>query len=78
MKAWQRTYLALKITAAMPSVTLNKTLDNIIDYSLSGYTWYVDSLKGYAYATDVPGAVKNVSSLNPLETGHRAGRCKHV
>ena len=47
--------------------TLNKTLDNIIDYSLSGYTWYVDSLKGYAYATDVPGAVKNVSSLNPLE-----------
>ena len=47
--------------------TLNKTLDNIVDYSLSEYTWYVDSLKGYAYATDVPGAVKNVSSLNPLE-----------
>jgi hypothetical protein len=47
--------------------TLNSTLDNIIDYSLSDYTWYVDSLKGYAYSTDVPGAVKNVSSLNPLE-----------
>ena len=47
--------------------TLNKTLDNIVDYSMSEYTWYVDSLKGYAYATDVPGAVKNVSSLNPLE-----------
>lgn len=47
--------------------TLNKTLDNIVDYSLSEYTWYVDSLKGYAYATDVPGAVKNVSSLNPIE-----------
>ena len=47
--------------------TLNKTLDNIVDYSMSSYTWYVDSLKGYAYATDVPGAVKNVSSLNPLE-----------
>ncbi len=47
--------------------TLNKTLDNIVDYSMSAYTWYVDSLKGYAYATDVPGTVKNVSSLNPLE-----------
>lgn len=47
--------------------SLNTVLDNIVDYSLSSYAWFVDSLKGCAYSTDVPGAVKNVSSLNPLE-----------
>ena len=47
--------------------TLNQTLDNIADYALSKYALFVDSLKGCAYSTDVPGAVKNVSSLNPLE-----------
>lgn len=47
--------------------TLNETLENIVDYSLSEYAWFVDSLKGFAYATDVPGAVKNVSSLHPWE-----------
>lgn len=46
--------------------TLNETLDNIVDYSLSKYALFVDSLKGCAYSTDVPDAVKNVSSLNPL------------
>lgn len=46
---------------------LNTALDNMVDYSLSHYAWFVDSLKGCAYSTDVPGAVKNVSSLNPLE-----------
>lgn len=47
--------------------SLNSALDNIVDYSLSQYAWFIDSLKGCAYSTDVPGAVKNVSSLNPLE-----------
>ncbi len=46
--------------------SLNTTLDNLIDYSKTHYAWFVDSLKGFAYSTDVPGAVKNVSSLNPL------------
>lgn len=46
---------------------LNTALDNLIDYSKSHYAWFIDSLKGFAYSTDVPGAVKNVSSLNPLE-----------
>ncbi len=46
---------------------LNRTLENIVDYGMSHWSYYVDSLKGYAYSTDVPGAVKNVSSLNPLE-----------
>ncbi|MCH5598398.1 hypothetical protein [Niabella ginsengisoli] len=47
--------------------SLNTVLDNMIDYSMTNYAWFVDSLKGFAYSTDVPGAVKNVSSLNPLE-----------
>ncbi|RZM04154.1 MAG: hypothetical protein EOO88_56130, partial [Pedobacter sp.] len=47
--------------------SLNTVLDNIIDYSRTHYAWFVDSLKGFAYSTDVPGAVKNVSSLNPIE-----------
>lgn len=46
--------------------SLNETLDNMIDYGMSRYSWFVDDLKGCAYSTDVPGAVKNVSSLNPL------------
>ncbi len=47
--------------------SLNTTLENIIDYSLTKYAWFEDELKGHAYSTDVPGAVKNVSSLNALE-----------
>lgn len=47
--------------------SLNTALDNIVDYSLTHFAWFIDSLKGCAYSTDVPGAVKNVSSLNPLE-----------
>lgn len=46
--------------------TLNETLDNMIDYGMSRYSWFIDELKGCSYSTDVPGAVKNVSSLNPL------------
>lgn len=46
--------------------TLNNTIDNLIDYTLSEYGYFLDSLKGYSYSTDVPGSVKNVSSLNPL------------
>ena len=46
---------------------LNFALDNMMDYGMSEYSWFIDSLKGCAYSTDVPGAVKNVSSLNPLQ-----------
>jgi len=46
--------------------SLNETLDNMIDYGMSHYSWFIEELKGCAYSTDVPGAVKNVSSLNPL------------
>ncbi|MBK3519015.1 glycoside hydrolase family protein [Carboxylicivirga marina] len=47
--------------------TLNETFENLNEYAMSDYAWFIDSLKGCAYSTDVPGAVKNVSSLNPLE-----------
>jgi hypothetical protein len=33
---------------------------------MSGYSHFIEDLKGCSYSTDVPGAVKNVSSLNPL------------
>jgi len=46
---------------------LNTTLENIVDYGMSQFAWFESELKGCAYSTDVPGAVKNVSSLNPLE-----------
>lgn len=46
--------------------SINATLDNMIDYGMSRYSWFIDDLKGCAYSTDVPGAVKNVSALNPL------------
>ncbi len=36
--------------------TLNEPRDNMIDYGLSRYSWFVDKLKGCAYSTDVPGA----------------------
>lgn len=47
--------------------SLNTALDNMVAYAMTDYAWFIDSLKGCAYSTDVPGAVKNVSSLNPLE-----------
>ena len=47
--------------------SLNETIENIIEYGMSDYSWFVDSLKGCAYSTDVPGAVKNVTSLHPFE-----------
>lgn len=46
--------------------SLNETLDNMIDYGMSHWSWFIDEQKGCSYSTDVPGAVKNVSSLNPL------------
>lgn len=48
------------------SWSLNQTLDNMIDYGLSKWSWFNEELKGPSYETDVPGAVKNVSSLHPL------------
>jgi len=47
--------------------SLNETIDNMTDYALTQYAWFIDELKGCSYATDAPGSVKNVSALNPFE-----------
>ena len=62
-----RTYYGFKDFRRNELISLNKTLENMVDYSKTDFAWFVDSLKGFAYSTDVPGAVKNVSSLHPLE-----------
>lgn len=62
-----RQYFGFKDFRKNDIASLNQTLENIVNYSISDKTWFIDSLKGYAYSTDVPGAVKNVSSLNPVE-----------
>jgi hypothetical protein len=46
--------------------SLNQTLANMIDYALGPFARFNDDLRGSAYETDVPGAVKNVSALHPL------------
>ncbi len=55
-------------------ISLNATLDNMIDYAMSEYSLFTDSLKGCNYSTDAPGTVKNVSSLNPLQIALLTGR----
>lgn len=47
---------------------LNTTINNMIDFVQSPYAMFTDSLRGFNYSTDVPGAVKNISGLHPLET----------
>ncbi|WP_418992946.1 hypothetical protein [Alistipes sp.] len=47
---------------------LNATIENMIDYCLSPHAMFIDSLRGCNYSTDVPGAVKNISGLHPLES----------
>lgn len=46
--------------------SINETFENMLDYGMSKYSRFFEDLKGCEYSTDVPGAVKNVSSLNPL------------
>ena len=46
--------------------SLNETLNNMLAYGMSAYSRFLEEQKGCSYATDVPGSVKNVSSLNPL------------
>lgn len=46
---------------------LNTTIENMTDYCMSPWAMFIDSLRGCNYSTDVPGAVKNISGLHPLE-----------
>lgn len=72
-----RTYFGFKDYRKNGISTLNQVFDNIVDYSMTDHAWFVDSLKGFAYSTDVPEAVKNVSSLHPIELAIEIGRA-HV
>jgi hypothetical protein len=46
--------------------SLNATFERMLDFGLSEYAKFNRELRGFAYDTDVPGAVKNVSALHPL------------
>lgn len=46
--------------------SLNATFDQMLDFGLTDYAKFNADLRGFAYDTDVPGAVKNVSALHPL------------
>ena len=62
--SWE--YFGFKDHRQNSTVTLNKTLENMIDYNMSPYSQFIDELRGCNYATDVPGAVKNITGLSPL------------
>lgn len=53
---------------------LNTTIENMLDYCLSPYAMFIDSLRGCNYSTDVPGAVKNISGLHSMEFAILADR----
>jgi hypothetical protein len=46
--------------------SLNTTFDNMVAFGMSHYARFNSELRGFAYDTDVPGSVKNVSSLHPF------------
>ncbi|MSU51068.1 MAG: hypothetical protein EXS37_18590 [Opitutus sp.] len=46
--------------------SLNATFERMLEFGLSDYAKFNAELRGFAYDTDVPGAVKNVSALHPL------------
>ncbi|MFM7181650.1 MAG: hypothetical protein ACKO2G_09325, partial [Verrucomicrobiales bacterium] len=46
--------------------SLNQTLERMVDYGMSEYSRFSEERKASGYDTDAQGAVKNVSSLDPL------------
>ncbi len=46
--------------------SLNATFERMLEFGLTDYAKFNSDLRGFAYDTDVPGAVKNVSALHPL------------
>ena len=61
-----RNYYGFKDYRRNTTVTLNKTFENIVDYGMGSFSQFIDELRGCNYATDVPGAVKNITGLSPL------------
>jgi hypothetical protein len=50
--------------------SLNQTLDRMIAYGMSEYSRFNNTAKGPSYETDIPGAVKVTSALNPLNIAY--------
>lgn len=48
------------------TVSLNQTLENMIDFAMGPYGGWVEELKGADYVQDAVGTVKNVSALHAL------------
>ncbi len=46
--------------------SLNTTIDNIIDYTLTPFSLFDEELRGSSYETDLPNSVNNVTGLHPL------------
>lgn len=46
--------------------SLNATFERMLEFGLGEHAKFNADLRGFAYDTDVPGAVKNVSALHPL------------
>lgn len=46
--------------------SLNRTFERMTKFAMGPYAKFNEDLRGAAYDTDVPGSVKNVSSLHPL------------
>jgi len=61
-----RSYFGFKDYRRNSTVTLNRAFENIVDYGLGPFSQFMDELRGCNYATDVPGAVKNITGLSPL------------
>jgi hypothetical protein len=46
--------------------SLNTTLENMVAYGMGEYSRFNSELRGCSYDTDMPGSVKNISSLHPV------------
>ncbi|GAB4000463.1 hypothetical protein GCM10028807_53520 [Spirosoma daeguense] len=55
------------------TVSLNQTLQNMIDYAMGPYGGWVEELKASDYVQDVVGSVKNVSALHALGVAMSTG-----
>ncbi|WP_437202171.1 hypothetical protein [Planctomicrobium sp. SH664] len=47
--------------------SMNRTLDNMVEFGMSKWSEFNKELRGAEYSTDAPGTVKNVSPLPALE-----------
>lgn len=50
--------------------SLNKTLDNMINYGLSEFSMFNEALKAPSYETDIPGSVKASSGISAINLAY--------